>query len=135
MNYKDLSPGDLATSLDVQRSNISHILNGRNNPGAVFIEKFLRIFPDLNARWLLTGEGDMIDSPSAKPAPSEKNILEPDTSSNNNSNQSVKEGKTGKVKDKNRTNSTDSPLPAREITIDKVLLLRSDGTFVTYKSE
>lgn len=56
---KGISAGELATVLDVQRSNISHILNGRNKPGASFIEKLLLEFPELNARWLLTGEGDM----------------------------------------------------------------------------
>jgi plasmid maintenance system antidote protein VapI len=60
IDYKGVTPGDLATSLEVQRSNISHILNGRNKPGALFIEKFLNLFPEINARWLLTGKGDMI---------------------------------------------------------------------------
>ncbi|MBN2663053.1 MAG: hypothetical protein JXR68_05340 [Bacteroidales bacterium] len=60
MDYKSISAGELAGILNVQRSNISHILNGRNKPGAAFIEKFLISFPDLNARWLLTGQGDMI---------------------------------------------------------------------------
>ncbi|WP_321995907.1 helix-turn-helix transcriptional regulator [Draconibacterium orientale] len=59
IDAKGISAGELAAVLDVQRSNISHILNGRNKPGASFIEKLLLEFPDLNARWLLTGEGDM----------------------------------------------------------------------------
>ncbi len=62
MNYKNINAGELATSLDVQRSNISHILNGRNKPSAAFIEKMLTVFPDLNARWLLTGDGNMTNS-------------------------------------------------------------------------
>ncbi len=60
MDYKSISAGELSSLIDVQRSNISHILNGRNKPGASFIEKLLINFPDLNARWLFTGEGDMI---------------------------------------------------------------------------
>jgi len=62
MDYKSVSAGELATILDVQRSNISHVLNGRNMPGAAFIEKFLTSFPDLDARWLLTGVGEMINT-------------------------------------------------------------------------
>lgn len=61
IDYKGISPGELAGLLDVQRSNISHILNGRNKPGASFIERFLTVFPELNARWLMTGEGNMLD--------------------------------------------------------------------------
>ncbi|NOR74289.1 MAG: transcriptional regulator, partial [Draconibacterium sp.] len=62
MDYKSISAGELSSRLDVQRSNISHILNGRNKPGASFIEKFLVSFPDLDARWLLTGSGKMVET-------------------------------------------------------------------------
>jgi len=61
IEYKGISAGELAVALEVQRSNISHILNGRNKPGASFIEKLLVVFPDLNARWLLTGKGNMVE--------------------------------------------------------------------------
>ena len=57
IEVKGISAGELATALDVQRSNISHILNGRNKPGASFIEKLLLEFPDLNARWLISLSG------------------------------------------------------------------------------
>jgi transcriptional regulator with XRE-family HTH domain len=60
IDYKSISPVELADQIGVQRSNISHILNGRNKPGAAFLEKFLFTFPEVNARWLLTGEGDML---------------------------------------------------------------------------
>lgn len=66
IDYKAISPGDLAERLDVQRSNISHILNGRNKPGALFIEKLLQTFPDVDARWLLTGTGSMISDQEGK---------------------------------------------------------------------
>ena len=61
IDYKGISPGELAEITEVQRSNISHIFNGRNKPGALFIEKFLLAFPEINARWLITGEGSMLD--------------------------------------------------------------------------
>ena len=44
MDYKGITAGELSLALDVQRSNISHILNGRNMPGAAFIEKLLLSF-------------------------------------------------------------------------------------------
>lgn len=61
IEFKGITAGELAVMLDVQRSNISHILNGRNKPGAALIEKLLITFPDLNARWLLTGKGNMTE--------------------------------------------------------------------------
>jgi transcriptional regulator with XRE-family HTH domain len=60
MDYKGLSPSELADGINVQRSNITHVLHGRNNPGFQFITKMLEAFPDINAKWLLTGEGEMI---------------------------------------------------------------------------
>jgi transcriptional regulator with XRE-family HTH domain len=60
IDFKSISPSELADRLNVQRSNVSHILNGRNKPGANFIEKILSEFPEINARWLLTGSGEML---------------------------------------------------------------------------
>lgn len=73
MDYKKLSAAELADLIAVQRSNVSHVINGRNNPSSVFIEKLLLAFPDINARWLLTGEGSMLEDgvkagPVVKPA-------------------------------------------------------------------
>lgn len=50
-----------AELLDVQRSSISHILNGRNKPSLDFIEKVLIHFPRVDPGWLITGK-----SPSNK---------------------------------------------------------------------
>lgn len=54
-----LSPAEFADQIGVQRSSVSHVLNGRNNPSASFIQKMIAAFPGLNTRWLLLGEGDM----------------------------------------------------------------------------
>lgn len=63
MEYKGISPSELADTIGVQRSNITHVLNGRNKPSFQFIEKMLQIYPDLNAKWLLLGTGIMVDVP------------------------------------------------------------------------
>ena len=63
MEYKGISPSELADTIGVQRSNITHVLNGRNKPSFQFIEKMLQIYPDLNAKWLLLGTGTMVDGP------------------------------------------------------------------------
>lgn len=42
------------------KQTISNILNGKQNPGIQFIEKFLKEFSDINARWLMTGEVDHV---------------------------------------------------------------------------
>ncbi|MFA6769597.1 MAG: helix-turn-helix transcriptional regulator [Bacteroidales bacterium] len=57
LELEQLTPAKLADILDVQRSGLSHILSGRNNPGFDFINKLLTKFPSLNSEWLITGKG------------------------------------------------------------------------------
>lgn len=63
MEYKGITPSELADTIGVQRSNVTHVLKGRNKPSFQFIEKMLQIYPDLNAKWLLLGTGSMVDTP------------------------------------------------------------------------
>lgn len=68
---ENISPAEFADKIGVQRSSVSHVLNGRNYPGASFIQKMLSSYRNLNPRWLLLGEGEMLDSPlSNKKEPS-----------------------------------------------------------------
>ena len=51
-----LTPSAFADKIGVQRSNVSHVLSGRNKPSLDFLEKILIHFPRVNAHWLITGE-------------------------------------------------------------------------------
>lgn len=82
--YK-LNSSQLADILGVQRSGISHILAGRNKPSFDFLVRIIENFPEINAKWLITGKGRMFSSdgedelkPSRGPAmPSLFDSLEP----------------------------------------------------------
>jgi len=69
LSSEGISPAEFADKIGVQRSSVSHVLNGRNYPSASFIQKMLGSYNTLNPRWLLLGEGMMSDvkSTSAKP--------------------------------------------------------------------
>jgi transcriptional regulator with XRE-family HTH domain len=120
IDYKSISAGELSSRLDVQRSNISHILNGRNKPGAAFIEKMLLNFSDLDARWLLTGVGDMIENAERKDAAtlfSKKEVIVKD-----------------ELNDVPREIPKEIPYSGEDKIkggkpIDKVVILFTDGTF------
>jgi predicted transcriptional regulator len=120
IDYKNISPGELADILEVQRSNISHILNGRNKPGASFIEKFLLAFPNVNARWLFTGEGNMVIGTNE----SLKSISNIKEIKNENSVTFRSDNKENIIK----TNTSSK-------TLEKVVLLYSDGTFLSYNAD
>lgn len=62
IEFKGISPSELADTIGVQRSNVTHVLKARNKPSFQFIEKLLQAYPELSAKWLLLGTGNMIDS-------------------------------------------------------------------------
>ncbi len=61
LKAKNISPSVLADDLGVQRSGISHILNGRNKPSLEFIQKLIKLYPDISIQWILFGEGPMMN--------------------------------------------------------------------------
>lgn len=121
MDYKALNAADLADTIGVQRSNVSHVVNGRNNPSSTFIEKLLLTFPELNARWLITGEGEMvaqqIDIVKAEKAePSRK----PDLFTSSHG----------------ETKISAAPKPAHSSdrkSIERIVILYDDSTFKDYR--
>ena len=54
-----ISPAEFADKIGVQRSSMSHILNGRNYPSASFLQKMFQAYPSVNPRWLMIGDGSM----------------------------------------------------------------------------
>ena len=56
MEKEALTPSQLADRLQIQRSGISHILSGRNNPSLDFVKKVLTEFPQYDTEWFLFGD-------------------------------------------------------------------------------
>src|SRR5271166_1478026 len=79
--HENLSATKFADEIGVQRSSVSHILSGRNNPSYEFIFKILSRYKYLSAEWLIMGSGQMIkksEEPSANAmlAPSNSHVLD-----------------------------------------------------------
>jgi len=62
IEIENINPSKFADEIGVQRSSISHILSGRNNPSLELIQKILTRFDYINAEWLITGKGEMFKS-------------------------------------------------------------------------
>lgn len=77
ISVKNLTASQFADLLGVQRSNISHILSGRNKPSLDFILKITEHFPTVSIEWLLKGKGEMfnLEEKSIKSFPSQLDIL------------------------------------------------------------
>lgn len=69
----NLTSTRFADELGVQRSGISHILSGRNQPSYDFIVKLMKQYPEINPDWLIMGKGNMF-----RTAVNEKIGIEPD---------------------------------------------------------
>jgi transcriptional regulator with XRE-family HTH domain len=66
VDSKGISMNKLSTEIGVSNSYFSKMVRNNASVGSDIIEKILRIYPDLNATWLMTGNGSMIN----------KNIIE-----------------------------------------------------------
>lgn len=62
LQTQNLTVSQFADRIGVQRSALSHVLGGRNNPSLDFVTKILRTFPEIRSQWLLFGEGKMYDA-------------------------------------------------------------------------
>ena len=69
-----LKSSSFADKIGVNRATISHVLSGRNKPSIDFLDKMICTFPDLNANWIVSGEGFMYKSEAVKEVMKSKNI-------------------------------------------------------------
>lgn len=60
MEREGLTPSKFAESIGIQRSAMSHIISGRNNPSLDVLLKILERFTYVDSDWLLFGKGEML---------------------------------------------------------------------------
>lgn len=66
LEKENLSNSDFAAMIGVGAPSISHLKTGRNKLSLTLYAKILESFPQLNSKWLLTGEGGMYDEQREK---------------------------------------------------------------------
>jgi transcriptional regulator with XRE-family HTH domain len=95
MKMNQLNAASFADRIGVQRSNVSHVLTGRNKPSLDFIEKMLIQFPKVNASWLISGQIQQTDV--ITPVKENENLI---TNVNQNKNINVNREIASKLSDK-----------------------------------
>ena len=60
-NVKNIRQIDLRNNGGGSRPTISAVFNSRQKPNLEIMECLLKMVPDLNVRWLITGEGQMLE--------------------------------------------------------------------------
>lgn len=70
MEYKQMSPTAFADTIDINRSSLTHIFSGRNQPSLDVAKKILSAFPEISTEWLIMGIGDMVQANKVPSKPS-----------------------------------------------------------------
>lgn len=60
LEESQMTAADFAAAIGISRSNLTHLLAGRNQPSFSLLEKLLKAFPQVRTEWLVTGLGDML---------------------------------------------------------------------------
>jgi transcriptional regulator with XRE-family HTH domain len=124
INRLGYSATRLADEIDVQRSGISHILSGRNQPSFDFLVKLLNKFPEIDAQWLLLGKGDMMKSS----AEDKISLHQPASSLTKLKQQNLFEPSNEKP-DKNLNPDPSMNKVTNVNNVQRIVLLNMDGTF------
>jgi transcriptional regulator with XRE-family HTH domain len=126
INKEGVSPAHFADEIGVQRSSVSHILSGRNNPSFDFIQKILQRYKNLSAEWLIMGSGDiykknekisMIPDTKTKEPPLQKDLFSIPVSS-----EAPKE-----------TLPESPTVISADKSVEKIIVFYSDKTFTEFK--
>lgn len=76
MKCYDLTPSQFADRTGIQRASVSHIISGRNKPSLEVMQKIYDAFPELDIKWLMTGNGD---EPVNKGEGNDESVIEENT--------------------------------------------------------
>lgn len=87
IDFNNLTASSFADRIGVQRSSISHILSGRNNPSLDFILKILKECPEVELYWLVNGEGTYPSVPNLHQ--DENLLLDTDSRANNQTDNAI----------------------------------------------
>ncbi|MEC7263349.1 MAG: helix-turn-helix transcriptional regulator [Bacteroidota bacterium] len=117
IDFYGLTVSAFADQIGVQRSSISHLLNGRNKPSLDFVLKLVQTFPDVNLYWLLKGEGNF---------PNTADVVEPSGTK-----------QVGAAAQSTQPIERELPLPAEKMAGGKpepvkIVIFYPDGTFESF---
>jgi transcriptional regulator with XRE-family HTH domain len=127
LQHLNLSAAEFANRVGVQRSSMSHILSGRNKPSIDFMEKTLAAFPDINAGWLITGNGNWKIEIGNWGLEEGKSVAE--TATSETGMRSAYENVTSEEPDEADRHINKPPASPGEGPVDHIIIVYKDNTF------
>lgn len=153
MRHYNLQAKDLADLCGVQRTAITHILNGRNRPSVSFLGQLSDAYPEINTRWLLHGRGNMFtnvtdvagiqespSNPNKNPIPQiekrSENLRLQGEALHGGSSLRVT-SVTSETSESSPVKSMDAPLPLQQghKAVREIVIFYEDGTFRSYRPD
>ncbi|HZJ73224.1 MAG TPA: helix-turn-helix domain-containing protein [Perlabentimonas sp.] len=121
-----LTPTQFAELIGMQRSSISHILSGRNNPSFDMLQNILAKFTKINPNWLIMGKGDMYQK-----------VIQADLFSESENEGQLKTQSTNSKSIDSRNKEEISEVkppenPLSEKNVERVIVFYKDKTFTEY---
>ncbi len=126
IDHYDLSVSAFADTIGVQRSSISHLLNGRNKPSLDFVLKLVDSYPEVDLYWLLQGKGNFPADESEEIQSAETKTVPTLAFTDMPNKSEAREEQSSASKPRNVINDRD-PV--------KIVFFYSDGTFTTFNSK
>lgn len=136
MEHEGLTPSKFAEAIGIQRSAMSHIISGRNNPSLDVLIKILERFTYVDSDWLLFGKGEMMR---------EHVLTNPDLFTNTTINPSIVQEPSEyrkEIRVETPVNTIKQPvieqivLPEKNNrNVSKIMIFYSDNTFETFTPE
>ena len=136
MQREGLSPSRFAEEIGIQRSAMSHIISGRNNPSLDVVMKILERFKYIQSDWLLTGHGTMVREEgrtSADSTPAAADILPEVQFRSENGKETGVENPPVLPQNPIVEKVIQPQKPPRTVT--KIVVFYSDNTYETFKLE
>ena len=148
LTTEKIASSKFADIVGVNRSSISHLISGRNNPSLDFLQKVLVKFPHINPDWLLLGQGTMYRNsangkerivanpvlfkenvPVEEPPKPENKLIKPESKVLVKEPEETVTNNTYKEHKKERN----SPIPSSTKQLDRIIFFYKDGSFDTYQ--
>ena len=134
LRAKNLTASQFAELMEIQPSNVSHLMNGRNKPSLDFLIKLKEVFPEYSFDWIILGKRPItINEPNPISSNDqnikfdeveEKKIIEFEDVDENHQEINVANSDKGVYNQLNTKEKTD---------IEKILVIYSDKTFEILK--
>jgi len=129
---KKLTPSKFADEVGLNRPAVSHILNGRNNPGLDALQRILARYKDINAAWLISGVGPIYNSQSVDsktPSLFDENSENTTDYSDLSEYPTEKEVKTAFIGAKSTDYQSSITVNAPSVKVKKIAVFYSDNTY------